>query len=135
MSRLVLFMSLATALLAATPASGDVSFRSLTKKDDAARFYARGGRGFEGRRIHIHVPANNVLAKGTSVRRPKGGRVVRFENRSVPLVVNPKNVYFRKILQRAKAGQNVCIKGTVRRDPAGGGGRLALWIHTIKRAP
>jgi hypothetical protein len=136
---LPLLATLATlaALVVGVPpdARADVSYRSLTTKEKADAFYAEGGRRYRNRRVHLHVPASKLLGKGERVLRQRGGAVLLFDHRTVPLVVNPQSVYFRKMRQRARPGGNVCVKGCVLPDPRGGSGRLALWVNTLKRAP
>lgn len=135
--KLLLSLAAVSALAAASSpdARADVSYRSLTAKKKADAFYADGGRRYRNRRVHIHVPAARLLGTGEKVSRPRGGSVLLFAHRTVPVVVNPKSVYFRKMRQRARRGGNVCVKGCVRSDPRGGSGRLAIWVDTLKRAP
>lgn len=130
-----LLLSIVSVVALAPTAPADVSYRSLTAEKKEEAFYADGGRRWTNRRVHVHVPAAKLLAKGERVKLPRGGVVLLFEHRTVPVVVNPKSVYFRKMLQRAKRGGDVCVKGTVLADPRGGSGRRALWAHTLKRAP
>ncbi|MFG0319346.1 MAG: hypothetical protein ACF8XB_18900, partial [Planctomycetota bacterium JB042] len=118
-SRLILLAAVAAF---APTADADVSYRSLTSKEKERAFYAEGGRRWKHRRVHLHVPAARLLAKAEKVKRRRGGTVLVFDNRTVPLVVNPKSVYFRKMLQRARRGGHVCVKGTVLDDPRGGSG-------------
>jgi len=123
-------------LALAAPAHGEVSYRSLTRPKDEAAFYKCGGRSHRGKRVHLHVPAGRLRGKPKRiVHGARGGRLLLFENRSVPLVVSPGNVYFRKILQRTGPGDRICVKGTVQTEPLGGKGRHAIFIHTLKTAP
>ena len=127
-----------TALLLAlaAPAPSEVSYRSLTKPQDEAAFYKSGGRSHRNRRVHLHVPAARLHAKPKQIlRTSKGGRLFLFANRSVPLVVFPQNIYFRKILQRTGPGDRICVKGTVRSEPLGGEGRYSIFVKTLKKAP
>ncbi len=120
-------------LVGAVPARADVSYRSLTRKERAERFFRRAGEGYRGMRVHLHLPARAVLAKPERVR-TRRGLLFLFPYRTVPLVFSPRSVYLRKIRQRARRGERVCVKGTVRDDPRDPG-RRALWVHTVKKAP
>lgn len=116
-------------------AAADVSYRSLTTRKKANAFYADGGRKFRNRRIHIHAPASTVLAKGEVIHTRTGTRLLRFQNRNVPLLVRPRNVYLRKVRQRTSRDDRVCLKGTVRECPLQGAGQSVLFVHTLKKAP
>lgn len=119
-----------------SPAWGevDVSYRSLTKKEEEAAFYADGGRRFRNKRVHLHVPAARFLAKPTPVQTKDGRRILVLKNKSVPLVVSPRNVYVRKIRDRVDGSDRVCVKGTILPHPDGEPGKYALWVHSVKKA-
>ncbi|MBI4880140.1 MAG: hypothetical protein HY812_10855 [Planctomycetes bacterium] len=132
------FVPLLLALLAlhSAPAAAGVSYRSVTSEKDAAAFYRSGGRSFLNQRVHLHVPASCFHKKPARIVQSKGGGQYHvFENRSVPLIVSPRNVYFRKILQRSGKGDTVCVKGIVRNEPLSGKGRFAVFVTTLKKAP
>ncbi|MFH0946119.1 MAG: hypothetical protein V2A76_13045 [Planctomycetota bacterium] len=112
------------------------SYRSLTKKEDETAFYRSGGRSHQNRRVHLHVPARTIHGKPQKILTSRtGGRVLLFANRSVPLVIHPQNIYFRKILQRTSGSDQICVKGTVGAEPMGGPGRYAIFVQTLKKAP
>ncbi len=113
---------------------GDVSYRSLTKKEEESAFYTDGGRRFLGKRVHLHVPAARFLAKATAVQTKDGRRVLVLKNKNIPLVVHPRNVYVRKVRDRVDGSDRVCVKGTVLPHPSGEPGRYALWVNTAKKA-
>ena len=113
-----------------------VSYKKLTAPKVESAFYRCGGKSMAGKRVHIHVPAARIHAKPDRiVSSRKGHRRLVFKNRSVPLVVSPGDVYYRKALQRTTSGDMLCVKGTVKRAPLGGAGEYAIHVHTIKEAP
>jgi hypothetical protein len=130
-----LFRAIAAWLLLvplATPSG--VSYRSLTAPEEAREFFATGGRAWRFERVHIHLPASVLHAEPMKVVPTKnGGKCLLYRNRSVPLVVDPGNVYVRKIRQRTAHGDTICVKGTVNREPLGGKDRYALFVHTVKK--
>ncbi len=127
---LVLFVSLSA------PAGAGVSYRSLTREKEAAEFYRSGGRAFLNQRVHLHVPASCFHKKPSRTVPSKGGGHYHvYENRTVPLIVSPRNIYLRKIVQRAGQGDLVCVKGIVRSEPLSGKGRFAVFVTTLKKAP
>ncbi|MBL8768445.1 MAG: hypothetical protein JNL94_13810 [Planctomycetes bacterium] len=111
-----------------------VSYRSLVDPAAAKAFYADGGASRLHQRVHVHVPAERVLARAEAVVDTAWGRMLVIRNRSVPLLVSPGDVYFRKIRQRVVAGDTVCVKGVVKPDPRGQPGRSALYVHQLKKA-
>lgn len=141
MSALVsLLFVLLAAVLGGESASGmaaggkSLSYRNLSRDDLAREFYREAASGWEGKLVHLHVPAKRVLGTPTRiVPNPRGGKLYVFENQSVPLVVDSGSIYYRKILDRVTLTERVCVKGVVKKEPAGGKDRLALWIHTLKR--
>ena len=134
MSRVILCILILLSVLP-TALPGE-SYLSLKKKEDETAFYRCGGRSHRNRRVHLHVPASVIRKKPQKIRTSRsGGRVLLFANRSVPLVIRPKNIYFRKILQRAKSSDQICVKGTVGAEPLAGPGRHAIFVKTLKKAP
>jgi len=130
---------LATALLLwaaphAVTATSSVSYLNLTDKRDAREFFASGGKTHRFDRVHLHLSASVVHARPMKViRNRRGHKRYLFRNRSVPLVVQPGNVYVRKIRQRTRPGDSICVKGTVNREPQGGKDRYALFVHSVKK--
>lgn len=118
----------------ATMAAAPVSYRSLVDPAAAKAFYADGGASRLHQRVHLHVPAERVLARPETVVDTRWGRMVVLRNRSVPLLVSPDDVYYRKIRQRVSSGDTVCVKGVVKPDPRGTPGRAVLYVHQLKKA-
>jgi hypothetical protein len=115
-------------------AASPVSYRSIVDAADAKAFYAEGGKGRLHQRLHLHVPAATLLARADGVADTKWGRMLVLKNRSVPLLVSPGDVYFRKIRQRVESGDTVCVKGVVKPDPRGDVGRCVIYVHQLKKA-
>lgn len=127
-------VSLLLVLLAAIPGGKALSYRSLTREDAARDFYREAGSGWKGKLVHVHVPAKRILGSPSRlVPKRGGGHLHVYENQSVPLVVDPDSIYFKKIRDRVIAGDRVCVKGEVKPEPTGGKNRLALWVHKLKR--
>ncbi len=123
-------------LFLSLPGFSGVSYSKLTDPAIERAFYASQGKDHRGDRVHLHVKASTLLGDPESeVKTPRGGRLLRFRNKSVPLIVAPGNTYYRKILQRTDRGDRICVKGEVRADPGAAGDRLAIWVHTLKTAP
>lgn len=134
MSRCLVPVLLSSFLLLPESPAG-VSYRRL-KGDKETAFYQSGGRTHRNQRVHLHVQAQRLLGKPEKIiPLRRGGRLLRFKNRSVPLLLSPRNIYFRKILQRAKPGSTLCVKGTVRAAPMASPGDLALYVKVVKTAP
>ncbi|MBK6939962.1 MAG: hypothetical protein IPH13_07120 [Planctomycetes bacterium] len=125
---------LVTLCALATMAAAPVSYRSIVDPAAAKAFYADGGASRLHQRVHLHVPAERVLARAETVVDTAWGRMVVLRNRSVPLLVAPGDVYFRKIRQRVNSGDTVCVKGVVKPDPRGTPGRTVLYVHQLKKA-
>lgn len=112
-----------------------LSYRNLTAREPSLAFYRSAGRSYKNQRVHVHAAAARLLGKPSRiVTSGTGAKLYVFENQSVPIVVSPHDVYFRKILERTKVGDRICVRGIVRTEPKGGKDRLALYAHTIKRA-
>lgn len=128
---LLVFIALGLGLLVP---GGSVSYRSLVEPDLAKAFYSEGGKPYRNQRVHLHVPASRLLDECERTASVGVTKWVVFANKSVPIVASPTNVYLRKIRDRAERGDTLCIKGIVNTEPHGGKDRLALWLHTVKKA-
>jgi hypothetical protein len=123
------------ALAALFPGSQSLSYRNLTGQEESRAFFRNAAHGYDGKLVHVHVSAKRIHGDPARIARTsKGARVFVFENQSVPLVIHPTSTYYRKILERTAPSERVCVKGEIRAEPVGGKDRLALWVHSVKRA-
>ncbi len=131
---MALGMRLTTYLLLAFVFLGgsEISTRSILNKKSLKEFYATGGKKYIGKRIHIHLPATILKKKAKRVRLRGGKAALQFENKSVPLLVNPRNIYFKRLMRKKKVDGLLCIKGYVYRPDWDLKGRSFLRVHSIK---
>lgn len=115
--------------------ASSISYRDLTTPSKLKAFYDCGGRSHSGDRVHLHVPAARLLAAPKIAETPAGQRLLVFKNETVPLLVAPGSVYYRKLKDRVDPGDRVCVKGKVSQQPLAGKGRCAIFVHTLKKAP
>jgi len=130
-SRILLAAFLPLLLAAAGPAAG-TSGRSILSKKKLEEFFATGGRAYEGRKVHIHLSASLLKKKGKTVRLSGGRIALVFENKSVPVLINPRNIYFRRLKRKKDVTGLLCIKGHVYRPDWDLKGRCFLWVDVIK---
>jgi hypothetical protein len=129
---LVLTSMLVLVILPAGPLEAGTTGRSILSKKKLEEFYAAGGRNHAGKKVHIHLSASLLKKKGKTLRLPGGKIALVFENRSVPVLVNPRNVYFKRLKRKKDVTGLLCIKGRVIRPAWDLKGRCFLWVDVIK---
>jgi len=98
---------------------------------EEVRFYKTRGRGFVGRRLHIHLSPAPFLKPPKLVRlRCKRPVYHQYLHRGVKFLVHPQNAYYLQFKRKRKAGKIVCVKGRVLLFP----GKIgpAVLIHRIR---
>jgi hypothetical protein len=109
----------------------------VVEPSDRREFYRGGWRHLLGRRIHLHVEtevlrhAPERIGGGPDAGRPR----LRFKNRSVALVIDPRSPYWRKLQRDLNDCSEVCLHGVVRAAPSGARASAQLEVDTIVRAP
>lgn len=126
--RLTTYILLAFVLLGGS----EISTRSILNKKSLKEFYTTGGKKHVGKRIHIHLPSTILKKKAKRVRLRGGKAALQFENKSVPLLVNPRNIYFKRLMRKKKFDGLLCIKGYVYRPDWDLKGRCFLRVQSIK---
>jgi len=114
----------------------ELGYRRVTMKDRLKEFYRTGGRSHLGKKVHILIPASVFRKEPKKVRRPGGTILHVFSNRSVPLIVSMKNIYFkrlkRKMAKKGKRIQTVSVFGKVFQPTWDMKGRCHLQVHKMK---
>ena len=122
-------------LAAPRPAAQEVSYHRITMEERVKAFYRTGGREYLGRRVHILVPAR-AFRKPEVVLGRNRKRFLRFENRSVPLLVRPANPYYKRMVRRLKAKkeriETVSVFGKIIRPSWDPRGKCHLLITKVK---
>lgn len=105
----------------------------VVEPDDRRRFYRGGWRALLDRRIHLHVETE-VLRHAPQRSGPRD-RWLRFENRTVALVISATSPEWRKAAQDLDDASEFCLHGTVRLAPPGSRAPAQLEVDSIERAP
>ena len=70
--------------------------------------------------------------KGKKIRLPDGKTAIQLENKSVPILVNPWNAYYKRLKRKKDVKGLLCIKGSVFRPDWDLKGRCFLRVRVIK---
>jgi|GEM_PF-2416479 len=128
---LLLFLAVAF-----TGASSESSHRSILSPKRIQEFYASGGRRYIDKKVHIHLSSAILKKKSKRIRLPGGKIALLFENKSVPILINPCNNYYKRLRRKLKSKKKVaglvCIKGYVFRPDWDVKGRCFLRVKKIK---
>lgn len=100
---------------------------------DRRAFYRGSWRTLLHRRIHLHVETE--VLRHAPQRSGANGRWLRFDNRSVALVISATSPEWRKAQQDLGDASEFCLHGTVRLAPAGSRAPAQLEVDSIERAP
>ena len=113
---------------------GDDPGRRIVSAEDRRTFYRTGARELVGQRVHLHVEAS-VLRKKPRIYRAKDGRDrFEFENRTVPIDLDPRSPYWVQVSRHLDGADEFCVRGVVRIPEEDERGRAHLFVETIKRA-
>ena len=105
-------------------------------KERLKLFYRTGGKTYYNKKVHILIPAEVFRKKPDVIRRP--GRIIwhRFSNRSVPVLVNPDNLYLKRLLKNLaesrKKIKTMSVFARVIRPSWDIKGRCHLLVHKMK---
>jgi hypothetical protein len=145
LASLLVASSLAPPAVAA-PAVGDSKSSKSSKSKNASEpgprvveaadrraFYRGGWRTLLHRRVHLHVETE--VLRHAPQRSGEHGRWLRFDNRSVALVISATSPEWRKAQQDLGDCSEFCLHGTVRLAPAGSRAPAQLEVDSIERAP
>jgi hypothetical protein len=126
-------------LLLACPASPqELGYRRITMKDRLKKFYRAGGRTHLGKKIHIYIDAKVFRKKPEVLIRPKGRVWHVFENRSVPVLVSPRNLYYKRfqrkmsLKKKKQKTKTVSVLGKVIQPSWDLKGRCYILVHQMK---
>ena len=125
-----LLPSLVLLVLALIPPSA--TNRSILSEKKLKEFYATGGKGYVNCNVHIHLDASILRKKPKNTRLPGGRILLQYKNGSIPILVNPRNVYYRRLKTKKKITGLLCIKGYVYRPEWDLKGRCFLRVKVIK---
>jgi len=114
----------------------EVSYRRITMKEKLKKFYCSGGRAYLGKYVHLLVPADRFRKEPQEVKGEEGERLLVFANQSVPLLVNPANLYHRRLMKKLdwqkKRIHTVSVFGKVVRPSFDVKGRCHIRVHKVK---
>jgi hypothetical protein len=113
----------------------DVSYVRVLTTEARAEFYRTGGAAWAGSRVHLHVPGSVLRKAFKEYRTADGGLYHRFDNRSVPLLVEPHNRLYLEVMRRLDEVEVLCVKGRVVPLKEERPGRYALVVDSFKRWP
>lgn len=128
----MLSLLLGLALMGGSPSA--VSYVRVLTPEARADFYRTGGASYRGARVHLHVEGKLLHKKRGEYRTRDGAVYHRYENRTVPLIVAPRNRLYLEILRRLDEAKVVCIKGRVV-ELDDHPGRYALRVDQMHRHP
>ncbi len=122
--------SLACFLVATMPASDTRILHPEEQRD----FYRGGGRDLIGEEIQLKIDSKVLRKTPLEVRAKAGGRLLIFENRSVPIVIPDRLAYWRQASRHLHDASAFLLKGRlfVRREDKKQ--RVHLYVTRIKRA-
>lgn len=112
--------------------SSSPTYHSILSKKRIKEFYSSGGKSHLNKRVHIHINSSVLKKKAKRVRLPGGKAALRFDNKSVPILINPWNRYYKRLLRKKEVKGLLCIKGYVYRPDWDLKGRCFLRVHAIK---
>ncbi len=107
----------------------------IVEPDDRRTFYRTGGRELVGRKIHLHVEAEVLRRKPRVFLASDGRDRLEFENRSVPIVIDPRSPHWVQVRRHLDQAREFCLHGVVRISKEDARGRAHLWVDTLQRAP
>ena len=111
------------------PDDRELGYRRIFMKDRVAAFYREGGRSYLDKRVHLLVPADRFRNAGRMIRRPKGVIWIRHVNRNIPLLLDPRNLYYKRLmktLEREAKRKAKKMKGVKRLD------QVAIYARVIR---
>jgi hypothetical protein len=106
--------------------------KSILSEKKLKEFYATGGKACVNCNVHIHLDASILGKKPKNTRLPGGQILLEYRNRSVPILVNARNVYYRRLKMKKKVTGLLCLKGYVYRPKWDLKGRCFLRVKVIK---
>lgn len=101
----LLLPAAAGAVLPAPLRDGPLTYRRITMASRLRAFYREGGRAYLGQRVHLLVPGAVFEGKPIRVTRPDGRSWYDFPNRTVPILVSPRNLYYRRLRRLLSAAR------------------------------
>lgn len=127
-----------------SPPSSDkeLSYRRITMEERIKEFYKTRGKKYKDKNIHILIPAAVLKQKPKIIRRPGLVYWFLYENQTVPLFINPKNIYLKRLNNRFKKEKKrktlkhkvqwVSLFGRVFQPSWDIKGRCLISVHKIK---
>ncbi|MFH2000432.1 MAG: hypothetical protein ABIK28_12170 [Planctomycetota bacterium] len=105
-------------------------------KDKLKKFYQDGGKEYYGKLIHIYIPAEVFMKDPEIIKGKKGNVLLLFKNKSVPILVSPANLYYKRI-KRKLARKNhriktVSVYGKIIRPTWDTNGKCHLQVFKMK---
>lgn len=114
----------------------ELSYRRITMKDKLRKFYQTGGKSYYGKRVHILVSADVFRREHKIVQDPKGRPLYLFKNKTVPILVRPSNLYYKRLLRKLawqkKKIQTVSVFAKLIRPSWDLKGRNHLFVYKLK---
>jgi hypothetical protein len=132
-------------LFAALPITCQVSdrelgYRRITMKDRIKKFYHSCGKTHLDKKVHILIPAAVFRKDPQVIRRPGGVLWKVYENKTVPVIVSPANLYLKRLdkafqkekKRKKKKIATVSVLGKVIQPTWDLKGRCFIMVHKIK---
>jgi len=120
----------------------ELGYRRITMQKRIDEFYKTCGKNFLNKNVHILIPASVFRKKPYIVRRPNLVYWYRYENRSVPIICNPKNIYLKRLnstfdkekkrKRNNRKVQTVSVFGSVYQPTWDIKGRSYIMLHKMK---
>ena len=83
----------------------ETGYRRITMRKRLDAFYREGGRSYLGKKVHLLVLASVFRRAPTNVTLPDGRVWFVFSNRTVPVLVSPKNLYFLRLRRKLEQAE------------------------------
>ena len=107
----------------------------LVRPAERQAFYRSGGRQLIGKKIHLHVEATILRRQPRRFDSVRGGDLLVFENRSVPLVIWSRSGNWLQARRHLHDAREFCLRGVLRVPASDPRSRVHLYVTSVKRAP
>lgn len=135
--RFALTILILFAALSDLPIEGqEISYRRITMKNKLKKFYQDGGRKYYGKLVHIYIPAGVFKKEPKIMKGKRGNLLLCFKNKSVPIIVSPKNLYYKRLMRKLGRKNNrietISVYGKIIRPSWDVKGRCHLKVFKLK---
>ncbi len=109
--------------------------RRAVTPEERRTFYRTGAKEQLGTTLHLHVESEVFHKPPHEFTDRNGSHWIRFENRSVPLVIPARSPYWLQVQRHLDDAKEFCVHGCVRLLPGDERHRACVEVTKIVRAP